>query len=162
MSDQTTAALPGEPVLVEVDEQTTAMVAGSVPMEELPSFFDAAFGTLGATLAAQSAQIVGPPYARYLGDPMPVAQLEVGIPVGAPVTADGDVVPGTLPGGRVARLVHHGSFDELGASWSRLQSWVTEQGLTPSETIWEVYLTEPSPDMDPAALRTELNWLLAG
>lgn len=26
--------------------------------------------------------------------------------------------------------------------------------------LWEVYLTEPSPDMDPADLRTELNWLL--
>jgi effector-binding domain-containing protein len=28
--------------------------------------------------------------------------------------------------------------------------------------MWEVYLTEPSPDMDPAELRTELFWPLQG
>ena len=27
--------------------------------------------------------------------------------------------------------------------------------------FWEVYLTEPSPDMDPANLRTELNQPIA-
>lgn len=29
------------------------------------------------------------------------------------------------------------------------------------EVTWEVYVTEPSPDMDPADLRTELNWPVA-
>jgi hypothetical protein len=28
--------------------------------------------------------------------------------------------------------------------------------------MWEVYLTEPSPEMDPADLRTELNWPVTG
>jgi effector-binding domain-containing protein len=69
-------------------------------------------------------------------------------------------VAGSLPGGQVARLVHHGSFDELGSSWARLGAWIGQRGLTPTDALWEVYVTEPSPDMDPADLRTALHWLV--
>lgn len=55
-------------------------------------------------------------------------------------------------------MVHFGAFDELGASWERLRSWIGEHGLTPGPVMWEFYLTEPSPEMDPRDLRTELNW----
>jgi effector-binding domain-containing protein len=34
---------------------------------------------------------------------------------------------------------------------------MSERGLAFGMPFWEVYLTEPSPEMDPAALRTELN-----
>ena len=61
-----------------------------------------------------------------------------------------------------ARLVHLGSYDRLVASWERLGSWMGEHGLTPGPVLWEVYVTEPSPDMDPADLRSELNWSLGG
>ena len=57
-------------------------------------------------------------------------------------------------------MVHAGSFDTLSSAWERLGSWINDQGLTPTQVYWEVYLTEPTPDMDPADLRTELNWLL--
>lgn len=71
------------------------------------------------------------------------------------------VVAGSLPGGRVARLTHHGSFDRLGSSWDRLGSWMRARGLPAGEDRWETYVTEPSPDMDPRDLRTELNWPVA-
>ena len=55
-------------------------------------------------------------------------------------------------------MVHAGSFDGLSEAWQRLGAWIGGQGLTPANDYWEVYVTEPSPDMDPADLRTELNW----
>ncbi|MFF3166410.1 GyrI-like domain-containing protein [Streptomyces sp. NPDC003273] len=67
-------------------------------------------------------------------------------------------VVGSLPGGRVARLTHFGSFDGLGASWERLGSWIQARGLSAGEDRWETYVTQPSPGMDPRDLRTELNW----
>jgi len=70
------------------------------------------------------------------------------------------VHPGSLPAGRVARLVHVGGYDGLGESWGRLGAWIAEQNLAPGTVIWEVYVTEPNPDMDPADLRTELYWTL--
>ena len=61
-----------------------------------------------------------------------------------------------------ARLVHEGSFDQLGSSWGRLAEWIAAAGTAPGEDFWEVYVTEPSPDMNPVDLRTELNWPVTG
>ena len=58
-------------------------------------------------------------------------------------------------------MVHHGGYDELSVSWERLRAWMDDGDVTAGPVFWEVYLTEPSPNMDPADLRTELNWLLA-
>jgi effector-binding domain-containing protein len=151
---------PG-PEVVELAPTPTAVIAGVVAMAELPAFFDQAFSTLPGVLADQGVAITGAAFARYHGMPSETVDLEVGFPTAGPIAASGDVRPGTLPGGSVARLVHHGSFDGLGGSWARLGGWIATEGHTPGSDIWEVYVTEPSPDMDPADLRTELNWPLA-
>jgi len=151
-----------EPTLVDVEEIPTAVVRGEIAMDELASFFDDSFSRLAPSVAAQGVAIVGPAFALYHGRPGPVANLEAGFATAASIEPDGDVVPSRLPAGRVARVVHEGSFDELGASWTRLAEWIAAAGLTPGEDFWEVYVTEPSPDMDPADLRTELNWPVTG
>ena len=154
------AANAPEPELVDVDGATTAVVRGIVPLTELAGFFDHAFQALGAAMAEQGVEILGPAFALYRGQPTDHADLEAGFVTSATVEPIGDVDVGALPGGRVARVVHEGSFDDLGASWANLASWIAAEGLTPGPTLWEVYVTEPSPDMDPADLRTELNWIV--
>lgn len=148
----------GTPQLITVAPATTAVVRDVVPMAELAGFYDRAFGLLPGAVAAQGVTVTGPAFGLYRGIPGPTVDLETGFATDRPVRADGDVRPGELPGGRVARLVHAGSFDGLGPAWERLGTWIGEQGLTAGEVFWEVYLTEPSPEMDPADLRTELNW----
>jgi len=147
-----------EPALVEVEAATTAIVRDVVPVAELTGFFDRAFTLLAGVISEQGATIVGPAFARYHGEPTETADVEVGFATASAVRADGEVRGGSLPGGRVVRVVHAGGFDGLGAAWERLRSWIDEQGLTTGPDLWEVYLTEPSPEMDPADLRTELNW----
>lgn len=144
--------------LVEVEQRPTAVVRGTVPMAELPSFFDSAFELLADALGQQAVQVSGAAFAMYHGAPTEVARLEVGFPLDTPVEPVGDVEASHLPAGKVARTVHRGAFDDLGESWGRLGGWIGDNGLVPSESMWEVYLTEPSPDMDPSDLRTELNW----
>lgn len=154
-------ALGAQPELVTVEPAVTAVIPGVIAMEELTGFFDRSFSQVPAVVGAQEVSIAGPAMAFYNGVPYETVNLEVGFVTDREVEQDGEVVASALPGGRVARLVHHGSFDTLGASWERLQGWITSQGLTPSDALWEVYVTEPTPDMDPADLRTELNWLVA-
>jgi effector-binding domain-containing protein len=146
--------------LVTVEAVTTAVVKGTVAAKDLASFFDDSFGVLGAALTHQSVAISGPAFARFEGQVDETAVLEVGFPTDRAIEPEGSAEAGTLPAGRVARVIHAGSFDALSDAWQRLGSWISDQGLTPSEVFWEVYLTEPSPDMGPADLRTELNWLL--
>jgi effector-binding domain-containing protein len=145
-----------EPQLDELDEQATAVIRGRVPMEQLADFFDRSFGQLAATISAQGIEIAGPAFALYQAPPSDVADIEVGFPVAGTVTDDGDVVASSLPGGPAATLVHAGSYDTLGASWQRLFEWATDAFFEPAGPVWEVYVTEPSPDMDPADLRTML------
>jgi effector-binding domain-containing protein len=160
MVSSTSYHAAGEPVVVEVAETPTAVVRGVVPFAELAGFFDRSFRDLGETLGRQRVTPAGPAFGLYHGPPDGTVDLEVGFPVASAVEPDGDVVTGALPGGRVARVVHAGGFEGLGEAWGRLEGWIRGQGLTPGGVLWEVYVTEPSPDMDPADLRTELNWTL--
>jgi effector-binding domain-containing protein len=150
-----------QPELVTAEPATTAVVRGRIALTEIRDFFDRSFSVLGPAIGAQGATATGPAFGLYRGTPDGTLDLEVGFPTDRAVESDGPVEAGVLPGGRVARLVHAGSFEGLAGSWQRLGDWIAEQGLAPSETYWEVYVTEPSPEMDPATLRTELNWLLA-
>ena len=150
-----------EPELLEIAETITAVVRGSVTPEQTVPFFDTSFGLLPSALAAQAAVITGPALSRWGTASAESTDLEVGFPVDRPIAPDGAVVPGRLPAGRIARVVHKGGFDTLGVTWDRLHTWITDRGLTPTADRWEVYLTEPNPQMDPADLRTELNWAVA-
>ncbi len=149
-----------EPELVELDEATTAVIRDVVSMTEMVDFFDRSFTELVTVLGQQGIAPTGAGFARYFGPPGDTVDLEVGFPVDGQVTGAGQVRPGTLPAGSAARLVHVGAFDALGESWGRLGAWIAAQGLTPGADLWEIYLTEPRPDMDPADLRTELFWTL--
>ena len=156
----TTEIGPGHPTpeLVTVQPTTTAVVRGTVSAEEITDFFDRSFSVLGEAIAAQGVSPTGPAFGFYRGMPDETIDVAVGFPTDRKIEPDGSAEPGELPGGRVARVVYAGGFDGLGEAWQRLGAWIAEQGLTPGENYWEVYVTEPSPDMDPADLRTELNW----
>ena len=148
------------PEIVEVDAAATAVISDVVPMAEVAQFFDRAFSTLPVALAEQGVTPLGAAFALYHSLPGDTLDLSVGFPTDRDVEPTGEVHPSRLPAGHVARLVHHGSFEELGASWERLRTWIDETGRSAGGVLWEVYLTQPTPEMDPAELRTELNWLL--
>jgi effector-binding domain-containing protein len=147
-----------EPELVSARPVITAVVRGVVPVAELRGFFDASFRALAEVIAGQQVGVLGPAFALFRGPVGGTADLEVGFPVERAPRPEGDVRASALPGGRVARMTHRGSFGGLGASWDRLQRWLREQGLSPSAQRWESYVTEPTPHLDPRDLRTELHW----
>jgi effector-binding domain-containing protein len=150
-----------EPEIVTVESVTTAVVHGTVPMTELTDFYDSSFHTLGRVLGEQGVTMVGPPFGLYLAEPTDTVELEVGFRTDRLIETDGEAHASMLPEGRVARVVHTGSYETLGESWGRLASWILQQGASPGGPMWEVYLTEPTPDADPTAMQTELNWRLA-
>ena len=146
-----------EPEVVSLDPATTATIRDVVAIDELPAFFDRAFSSLAELISAQGVSITGPAFSLYHDHPSATADVEVGFPTDRPIDPAGGAAPGSLPGGRVARIVHEGGYDELAGAWDQLGAWMSEHGLSFRMPFWEVYLTEPSPDMDPADLRTELN-----
>ena len=61
-----------------------------------------------------------------------------------------------LPAGTIARTTYVGGYDGLGAAWGAFLGEIGASGRAPDVPFWEVYVTEPSPDADPATMRTDL------
>jgi effector-binding domain-containing protein len=156
MTDSASDDIP--PEIVVVEPRATMSRREIVPMSEIRDFFDRSFAMLAEVIDRQGLTVIGPAFARYRGEPAEHVDVEVGYETDPHGDPDGAVTLGRLPGGRVARTVHAGNYDELADSWDRLRAWIDQQGLTPAADVWEVYLTEPTPDAHPDDMRTELNW----
>ena len=146
-----------EPTRVTREPVPAAVVRHrGVRMDQLRDLLDAGF----SALAASGAALAGPAFAVYRGDPSVAFDLDIGFPVAQPlgdpvVVGELTVETSELPGGDLLGLTHIGSYDGLAQSWGVLAQAAQDQGLAPS-AFFEVYVTEPSPEMDPATLRTDL------
>lgn len=90
--------------------------------------------------------------------PTDVVDVEAGFPASEPIEPSGAVVPGVLPGGRVAEAIHVGSYDALQEAYAEVQRYFREQNLTPGDVMWESYLSDPGSEPDPARWRTQICW----
>lgn len=146
--------------ITELEPARCITIRETVAFADMVPFFDRAFTALAGALAEQGLTPVGAPYARYYGQPTDTIDIEAGIAVVEEPSASDTVSAGSLPGGRAATATMSGSYDGLGAAWGAMFEWIQARGESPADTMWEVYVTEPTPDMDPAELRTELYWPL--
>lgn len=149
--------------VIEVPEVNTVVhKLTDHPMSEMPAVFDATFQVLFSELANRGITPTGPAFSLHYRLPTETATFEVGVPVdraldneftaGAGVT----LTPSTLPAGKVARVSRLGGYEGLGPAWGDFIESVTAAAETPDLPFWEVYITEPTPDTDPATLRTDL------
>ena len=161
-----------EPQIQERAAQHYAGIPVTVAMDGLASAIDSGYAELFGWLGSQGIPPAGAPLIRYLVIEMAgELQIELGVPVAAPVTASGRIQPGTLPEGRYAVLRHTGPYDGLIASNAALLRWAQETGIefdtwdTPQGSAWrsrvEHYLTDPSQEPDPAKLETDVAILIA-
>ena len=136
--------------------QRTAAMRASVPVSELPAFFDRAFPTVLATLQRQGLQPAGEPFGYYPVAPTQRVEVEAGFPVDDSFRPTGDVVASQLPGGRIVSATHLGPYDMLEKTYTGLLAWAEDQGLQPSGPMWECYLTDPRLEPDPSHWQTKV------
>ena len=110
---------------------------------EIPTFLAAAYSKVPAALAQQGLQLSGPPYARYQFETDGTVDVEAGFPICGAMTRSGDVGPGTLPGGHVLTTLHVGAYDEVGAAYGALETYLINNGYEPAGAAWECYLDGP-------------------
>jgi effector-binding domain-containing protein len=140
----------------DVPSQPTAAVRITTPRENIGEAMAEAFPRVFAAVTKAGGTPAGAPLARYFSFGGPTIEFECAIPVAAPFTAEGDVVPSEVGGGDAAFAVHVGPYDTIGQTWEALTNWVTEQGRTPEGPGWEHYLTDPGEEPDPAKWVTEV------
>lgn len=130
------------PELVDLPPQSAAVVRVDGAMGELPGLLAEAFALTATAITRSGAVFAGPPFARYLqfGE---LVTAEVGFPFVGELVPTNRVYRTELPGGRAVKATHVGPYEGLATTWNEAESWLREQGLLPSATPWESYLTEP-------------------
>lgn len=124
-------------------QEDVAVVRGHVASEQIAGFLGGAFTEVMAAVAQQGRQITGMPFGRYRPAGDGSFDVEAGFPVDAPLTAQGRVEPGTLPGGPTASVVHRGAYDTVAAAYETVVRAVEESGGRVTGAPWECYLDEP-------------------
>ena len=150
-----------DPRVVTTEPLVLAAIRETVAMSDIHIFFDRGFGELMQVLGAQGAAPTGPGLAIYWGMPTTTVDLSVAFPTADRIAPSGRVAPTDLPARRAVELVHEGGYDTLHQTHGRLQEWLEAQGLVHGDVMWESYLTQPTPDADPADMRTRVTWTLA-
>lgn len=138
-----------KPEIVRTEAQAAAVIHVTVAKDKLREVMGPARKELRDALSAQGIEPTGPWFTRHLTLSPSQWDLEIGLPVSAPLEPQGRVKPGSLPALTAARTVYHGDYEHLGGAWSELMSWIQAQGHVAAASLWEVYL-EQSP------CRTEL------
>jgi effector-binding domain-containing protein len=155
------------PEVTNAQPQAAAVIHIVCPREQIQSEIGPAIKEIMAALAAQSQNPVGPMFMHHLTMSASHFDVEVGLPVDAPVSASGRVKSSGLPAARVARTIYHGSYEGLHSAWDAFgrrlvrDQFVDPAVIAPVKTLWERYLVGPETTRDASQWRTELNLPLA-
>jgi effector-binding domain-containing protein len=157
--------------VVELTPQPTAAVRMTQPMSELDlaALFDTHLPNVAHRVADLGGEAAGAPYGRYHEFGPEHVDVEIGIPVAAPIAnlrslaecEPGEIGTAELPGGVVAATIHRGPYDGLSRTYERLEAWIRASGREPGRGPWESYIDDPAEVDDPGGLRTEVYWPLA-
>jgi effector-binding domain-containing protein len=137
-------------------ELDTAVEYATLPIEEIGPWLRTAFSEVATYLERKGAGPAGMPFARFHPAGDGVFDVEAGFPASTPTNGEGDVEPSDLPAGPAAVTVHVGPYDAIRPAHAALQAWILEHGGAPVGDAWEVYLSDPEVDQDPATWRTEV------
>lgn len=71
-------------------------------------------------------------------------QFDAAIPVDfIPLNLTGNIKPGLSPQGPAVRAVHHGAYDQMMPTYTKLATYMSAHGLQQGEVSWEHYITDP-------------------
>ncbi|HET9140698.1 GyrI-like domain-containing protein [Actinophytocola sp.] len=156
-----------EPTIVELPDRPYVAIPGTVTMQTIGKIADR-FPEMFGWLAGKGVAPAGSPFLRYkVIDMEGELELEAGIPVAEAVPGEGDIIAGTLPGGRFATVSHHGHVDGLADVTGALLAWADERGLAWDREgrRWgcrmEVYNTNPAEVSDMNEWDTDIQIRLA-
>ena len=145
------------PALVESEAQPAAVIRLTIPRDEIQEVMGPAIQEILHAVAAQGMVPAGPVFSHHFKMEPDTFDFEVGVPLTAPVSPAGRVLPGQLPAATVVRTIYTGPYEGLGAAWSEFMEWIGTTGHATAPDLWECYLNGPESSPDPTTWRTELN-----
>ncbi len=144
--------------IVEQVGTPTIGIRRTIPVDQMQEFFSDSYGRLFEEIESSNLTVTGAPYGRYRGIPSDTYDVEAGVPIAEPTTSHDDIVAGQLPEVEAVEFIHVGPYDTLRQSYDAMAAWMSEQNIIPEGEMWEMYLTDPTEEPDPAKWETKIVW----
>ncbi len=125
--------------LQQLEPQPVLSIRATARVADLAAVMDERLQALAGYLQQRGAPPAGPPFVRYHTFGETETDLELGIPVVAPVAGEGRIAGGELPGGPAITTWHIGPHNTLGDAYARLDAWLQAHGRERDGAAWEVY-----------------------
>lgn len=117
--------------------------------KEIPEMLSAVY----TYAVSANIKLTGPAY--YIGhetseeeakkaDAAGTADLEVAFPVIGEASASGEFKVYDLPGGKMAKIIHRGSYQDMSPTYGKLFAWIMGNNMKISGPIREAYVNDPS------------------
>ncbi len=140
-----------EPRIDERTEQPYMGIRAQVPINVMSKNVTRLFKEINAYAKLHSIKPAGPPFLRFhVIDMAREMDIEVGIPVAAPLPDDGQVCAGVIPAGRYASLIYTGSGytgNKALIEWAKAKGIQWDRWNDPKgdafRSRYEFYLTDP-------------------
>lgn len=142
----------------EVEDQPVLSIRRHLATDDLPAFVGESCEKLFARLSLLEVPPNGAPFVIYHAFGPGDIDAEVCAPALHPVAGSGEMEFRVLPAATVARTVHTGPYDGLGAAYTELTEWIGDHGFESAGPPRERYLTEPGPNLAPADYVTEIEF----
>ena len=161
------------PVVAERPAQPYVAIRAQVTMQTMDVILLPLQPQVFAWLRERDIPAAGPPFWKYnVIDMDRLLEVEVGVPVTAPVDGDDRVLAGVLPAGQYATVRYTGHPDGLIGVIASLREWARQEDLTWDMTNtrdgerWaarlEIYETDPAVEPDMTKWTTQLAFRLSG
>lgn len=133
---------------IQTDDQPVFCIRTTCRVDELPQIIGKSYGQIMQVLAKYGEQASGAPYVAYFNMDMQALQVELGFPVSKPLAAQGEVVPGSIPGGTKLTTLYTGPYDKMVPAYEQLGQYAKDNGFEPNGVAYEYYLTGPETPID--------------
>ena len=112
----------------ELAQQPVVSIRERRVQQAIPEFLSGAFGELFGTLGLLGAAPAGPPSVIYHVFGPDGIDAEVCVPVDRGMKATGRIEYRVLPAMTVARTLHVGRYEDLGAAYAAVKDWIQRNG----------------------------------
>jgi effector-binding domain-containing protein len=140
----------------EVGPQTVFSIRDRRASPDIPGFLSEAFGELFGRLSLLGVRPAGHPFVIYHAFGPAEIDAEVCVPIAEVASATGRIRSRELPAVTVARTLHVGPYEDLGAAYRALTEWINRNGLEAAGPVRERYLNGPGDGATSTDYRTEV------
>ncbi len=128
--------------------------------EELPAKLAEIYGSISNEMKRSKLEFAGYPFAIYHKYDPQAIEFEAGIPVNKPGKSIGKITAKEMKGGAVAMIAHYGKYEGTYNAHMFMDGWLTQNKKQVTNSPYEVYVTDPGVEKDPAKWLTEVYYPL--